>query len=48
MDTNIPIFVVRHGERADDAGIEESNKIVLEFDPHLTDFGKVQALFAGK
>ena len=41
------LFVVRHGERADYAGEEEKQKIQIEFDPHLTDLGKVQARRAG-
>jgi broad specificity phosphatase PhoE len=42
------VFLVRHGERADNAGLEEQTKIKLDFDPHLTELGKIQASYAGK
>jgi len=42
------IFVVRHGERADNAGPEEQKKIEIPFDPHLTELGKIQAKLAGE
>lgn len=36
---NMHIFVLRHGQRADNAGEEEKSKIEIEFDPHLTKLG---------
>jgi Fructose-2,6-bisphosphatase len=42
------IFILRHGERADNCGPEEFNKIECLHDPHLTEFGKIQAQAAGK
>jgi len=41
------IFVVRHGERADNAGIEEQKLIEMTFDPHLTTLGTKQASLTG-
>ena len=41
------LFVVRHGERGDYAGPEEKGKVQLNFDPHLTDLGQIQARKAG-
>ena len=34
------IFVIRHGERADNGSLEEKEKIILSYDPHLTEIGK--------
>ena len=42
------LFLVRHGQRADQATPEEKSKIQLKCDPHLTDLGKVQAKKAGE
>jgi broad specificity phosphatase PhoE len=39
------IFVLRHGERADDNGPRDD--IEKSFDPHLTDHGKEQAIVSG-
>jgi len=41
------IFILRHGERADNAGPEEKKLIECECDPHLTPWGKIQAKAAG-
>lgn len=42
------IFLIRHGERADDSTNYEKAKIVLDFDPHLSSNGEVQAKKTGK
>lgn len=42
------IFILRHGERADDSSEEEFNKIEIQHDPHLTEVGKKQAEKAGR
>ena len=42
------IFVIRHGERADNASKEEIDKIELAFDPHLTTVGTKQAYLTGE
>ena len=39
------LFILRHGERADDGGPNKS--IELEYDPHLTQYGKEQSVAAG-
>jgi len=40
------IFILRHGERADDSGYNK--EIELEHDPHLTKYGKEQSIAAGR
>lgn len=43
------IYVVRHGERGDDAiDPTEKEKMIAEYDPHLTKLGFLQAQAAGK
>lgn len=41
------IFILRHGERADNGTSEEKRKISCHHDPHLTQIGKIQATSAG-
>jgi len=41
-------FVIRHGERADKGDIEEKKLIEIDFDPHLTKFGTIQAFATGE
>lgn len=42
------LFLIRHGERADDSTNAEKSKIILTFDPHLSANGEVQAKKTGK
>ena len=42
------LFIMRHGERADEGPLEEYKKIENHVDPHLTDLGKVQAYEAAE
>lgn len=37
------IYIIRHGERADDGHQLERDSVVLNFDPHLTKIGQDQA-----
>ena len=41
------VILLRHGERADDAEEIEKNKIVIKFDPHLTELGHLQSKQSG-
>lgn len=41
------IFIIRHGERADNCPVE-SSLVEIQSDPHLTEGGKQQAILAGK
>jgi broad specificity phosphatase PhoE len=41
------IFIIRHGERADNCPIE-SPLVEIQSDPHLTEEGRQQAILAGK
>lgn len=42
------IFAIRHGERGDRSRDYEKSNVELDFDPHLTEFGKLQAFHAGQ
>lgn len=35
------LFLIRHGERADDSTNLEKSKIILSFDPHLSAYGEI-------
>ncbi|CAD8081190.1 unnamed protein product [Paramecium primaurelia] len=42
------LFLIRHGERADDSTNAEKQRIILSFDPHLSINGESQAKKTGK
>ncbi|CAD8116921.1 unnamed protein product [Paramecium sonneborni] len=42
------LFLIRHGERADDSTNAEKQRIILSFDPHLSQNGETQAKKTGK